>query len=512
MLRLLIEDSEGKSKFAPITPESEEVTIGRKAGNTIRLKEQNVSREHAKIYQTEEGLFVAPVAARYGMKVNSNKIDGPTHIELGDEIRIGDYRIYVQDESQIQPVKEDAEASDVPVALPPDQQPRLVVISSNFAGREYPITSTRCVIGRAPESSICIQQNSVSSTHAEISRNRYGNFEIRDMGSSNGTKINGQDLGQNSHELQSGDMLALGHVFMRFCAPGELWYFNFGAAEPRKNTGLMIALVIALVAVAILGTAVFMMMLTQGDPQPSVAQDEAAMRELADLKNQNDLTNYIMSCNTEIANGNFDMAAEFCKKAEQINANDDRLEAAMATLRRERIAERKFQQIEDRINEHTVTRCREAFLAISEIDVTTFAYKLIVQKNYKERAQECLEETLLEKGKEALASGDVASAEQMLAEMKSKGRHNSIYTEELANAIKGKKSSGRSSSGSSKSKSEPAAPSQPAMSEKDACKQAIAAKIKGKSADVCKFGKQAQKIGGSSACGGKVKEYLSHCK
>ena len=307
-------------------------------------------------------------------------------------------------------------------------------------------------------------------------------------------------------------MLALGHVFMRFCAPGELWYFNFGAAEPRKNTGLMIALVIALVAVAILGTAVFMMMLTQGDPQPSVAQDEAAMRELADLKNQNDLTNYIMSCNTEIANGNFDMAAEFCKKAEQINANDDRLEAAMATLRRERIAERKFQQIEDRINEHTVTRCREAFLAISEIDVTTFAYKLIVQKNYKERAQECLEETLLEKGKEALASGDVASAEQMLAEMKSKGRHNSIYTEELANAIKGKKSSGRSSSGSSKSKSEPAAPSSPAMSEKDACKQAIAAKIKGKSADVCKFGKQAQKIGGSSACGGKVKEYLSHCK
>ena len=88
MLRILIEDSEGKSKIAPINPDSD-ITIGRKEGNSIRLKERNVSREHARIYSTSDGLFIEPVKARYGLKVNSAKIDGPTPLALGDEIRTG---------------------------------------------------------------------------------------------------------------------------------------------------------------------------------------------------------------------------------------------------------------------------------------------------------------------------------------------------------------------------------------------------------------------------------------
>ena len=130
MLRILIEDSEGKSKIAPINPDSD-ITIGRKEGNSIRLKERNVSREHARIYSTSDGLFIEPVKARYGLKVNSAKIDGPTPLALGDEIRIGDYRLYVQDENQPQPQQADPDAI---VDIPPELRPRLVVTSSNFAG------------------------------------------------------------------------------------------------------------------------------------------------------------------------------------------------------------------------------------------------------------------------------------------------------------------------------------------------------------------------------------------
>src|SRR3974390_2444749 len=48
MWKLVIEDDEGKRTVVPLT--RDQYSIGRKEGNTIRLTERNVSREHARIY------------------------------------------------------------------------------------------------------------------------------------------------------------------------------------------------------------------------------------------------------------------------------------------------------------------------------------------------------------------------------------------------------------------------------------------------------------------------------
>ena len=42
MYKLIIEDDEGKTTVVPLI--RDEITIGRKEGNTIRLTERNVSR------------------------------------------------------------------------------------------------------------------------------------------------------------------------------------------------------------------------------------------------------------------------------------------------------------------------------------------------------------------------------------------------------------------------------------------------------------------------------------
>ena len=44
MWKLVIEDDEGKRTVVPLT--RDDYTIGRKEGNTIRLTERNVSRDH----------------------------------------------------------------------------------------------------------------------------------------------------------------------------------------------------------------------------------------------------------------------------------------------------------------------------------------------------------------------------------------------------------------------------------------------------------------------------------
>ena len=49
MWKLVIEDDEGKRTVVPLT--RDQYSVGRKEGNTIRLTERNVSREHARLFK-----------------------------------------------------------------------------------------------------------------------------------------------------------------------------------------------------------------------------------------------------------------------------------------------------------------------------------------------------------------------------------------------------------------------------------------------------------------------------
>ena len=291
MLRIIIEDSEGKSKSAQVDPSSGDITIGRKEGNFIRLKERNVSRNHARIFSTEEGLFIEPVSARYGLKLNSHKIEGVTPLALGDEIRVGDYRLYLQDENQPDPNQQ--KDPNAVVDIPPEMQPRFVVISSNFAGREYHITKSKVTIGRNPTSDIQIEHQSVSGTHAEVRRNPRGDFEIRDLGSSNGTKINGMPI-NDVYRLSSGDAVVLGHVAMRFCAPGDFWSLNFGINdEPKKNNTIPILIAVVLIVLIIAGTLIYIQSLNQSTvpAQPATPQISEADKAKQEFKEKFEFCN-----------------------------------------------------------------------------------------------------------------------------------------------------------------------------------------------------------------------------
>ncbi len=527
MLRLLIEDSEGKSKQAQITPESGEITIGRKAGNVIRLKERNVSREHARIYQNDEGLFVEPVAARYGMKVNGKKIDGATHIELGDEIKIGDYRLYVQDESKpaMTPAEQAAEAAAKGEAcpLPVDQQPRLVVISSNFAGHEHPIIKTICKIGRNADNDICLNHTSVSGTHAEIRRNARGLFEIINKSSSNGTKVNGKDIGAQPYELSSGEFISFGLVVTRFCAPGELWYFNIGSApEPKSNKILLVALVIAIVAAAVLGTIMFMQ--NTNNNANGQASDSNTKQNEEDMNKMKSMSLF-MQCQAQTTSGEFDQAEQSCNEARKLDSTNSNIDSQLEKIRKERNAASDLDTILNDISAGGA-HCREALNMIKDqtVDPNTYAGRSLQTNRAEERAKECLADYMYGKAMDALDANDIKSAESELAEMKSTGLTKTDSYDKLAAAIAEKKNANRpaapSRTGSSSHSSKPApeapvaapAPSDSGMSLDDLCALAVKAKMKKDYVKVCEYGKKAQKKGGDSACNNKVKEYVGNCK
>lgn len=87
-MKLLIKDDSGKT--TAVNMARDEITIGRKDGNTIRLTEKNVSRTHARFLKRGDEIHVEDLS-RYGIRVNGERINHTRRVGAGDVIVIGDY-------------------------------------------------------------------------------------------------------------------------------------------------------------------------------------------------------------------------------------------------------------------------------------------------------------------------------------------------------------------------------------------------------------------------------------
>lgn len=80
-------------------------------------------------------------------------------------------------------------------------------------GERFVLGETVITIGRIPESVITLEDPNVSRNHAEI-RPSGGTFVLADLGSTNGTKINGVKVSERA--LQDGDEMTFGSTTFRF--------------------------------------------------------------------------------------------------------------------------------------------------------------------------------------------------------------------------------------------------------------------------------------------------------
>ena len=80
-------------------------------------------------------------------------------------------------------------------------------------GKRVQIGEDPVVIGRLPECDIVLSDPNVSRRHAEIRRDGL-DVLIADLGSTNGTKVNGAGVGER--RLADGDQISIGSTVMRF--------------------------------------------------------------------------------------------------------------------------------------------------------------------------------------------------------------------------------------------------------------------------------------------------------
>lgn len=92
---------------------------------------------------------------------------------------------------------------------------QLVVRTGPIPGKIYPIIKDEIVIGRDPNCEVLINDAEVSRHHASV-RLQGGGFMLEDLGSTNGTVVNGQKLA-GPHFLRPGEIITLGqHVSLVF--------------------------------------------------------------------------------------------------------------------------------------------------------------------------------------------------------------------------------------------------------------------------------------------------------
>ncbi len=88
---------------------------------------------------------------------------------------------------------------------------KLIVLSEQIAGNKlHHLTDEVYIIGRTEDQSICIPDTTVSTQHCELRRNEDGTYNAIDLGSSNGTRINGIKI--TEQKLLHSDILQVGEI------------------------------------------------------------------------------------------------------------------------------------------------------------------------------------------------------------------------------------------------------------------------------------------------------------
>jgi signal transduction histidine kinase/CheY-like chemotaxis protein len=91
---------------------------------------------------------------------------------------------------------------------------RLITIAGSQAGRKFKIGDV-AIIGRAADAAVSLEDPEVSRSHARISKGELGAYLLEDLGSKNGTQVNGLPIAK--HLLSFGDKIQVGpHVMLLF--------------------------------------------------------------------------------------------------------------------------------------------------------------------------------------------------------------------------------------------------------------------------------------------------------
>ena len=198
--------------------------IGRSAEGAVVLAVAGILDRHCEIHVTSTGANLQVPDEGGEVSVNGKPVADIMALRAGDTLGIGPVqaRFMVVEAARAVPAsaaaaaaadEEDTGATRVRMAVP---KFLLRGVSGAVFGKVFPVQGP-VVIGRAAEADIPVAADEISRRHALVKPTQDG-LSVEDLGSSNGTYINGKRVQQGF--LKPGDELRLDAVRFILVAPG----------------------------------------------------------------------------------------------------------------------------------------------------------------------------------------------------------------------------------------------------------------------------------------------------
>jgi len=186
--RLVVRWPGGHKEEHKLTPPS--VTVGRAPDNDVVLDYPTVSSRHLRLDLTPSGVRIIDLRSTNGTMVKGQLIppETPYPWHPGDVVRVGD----VRGNSISMVLKTGAGAS----------------MSTRLLSVQDLVGQASMTLGREASNTVYLDHPAISRRHAEIVR-RNGGHAIRDLGSTNGTFVNGERV-TGLVPLSMGDVIQLG--------------------------------------------------------------------------------------------------------------------------------------------------------------------------------------------------------------------------------------------------------------------------------------------------------------
>ncbi|MBE2266848.1 MAG: FHA domain-containing protein [Anaerolinea sp.] len=192
-------------------------SIGRLDNNEICIKEQHVSRQHAIIDYRDGVFFITDNDSANGVFINDERITEPYPLIAGDVIRL-----YVpQIKFDAVTLEEQQYATErITGVVSGIRRGQLIIASGLQEGTTIALRWDSLRVGRATanaEWEICLPDPSVSRPHARMDYVD-NNWIVYDLGSSNGTFVNGSPINEKGRVLHDGDQITFGTTLTLFHA------------------------------------------------------------------------------------------------------------------------------------------------------------------------------------------------------------------------------------------------------------------------------------------------------
>ena len=200
--------------------------IGSAADGAVVLDRPGVVPVHCEIHQSGVGVNLQVPVDGGVVLVNDKPVREMIALRAGDTINIGGVIARVASADAPRPVASSGSTGSLPAADDDSGATRMRAAVPKFVlrgvsgpvfGKMYPITGAT-VIGRAPECSIPVAVDEISRRHVELKPVADG-VSVEDLGSANGTYINGQRVQKGF--MKGGDELRLDAVRFLLVAPGQ---------------------------------------------------------------------------------------------------------------------------------------------------------------------------------------------------------------------------------------------------------------------------------------------------